>query len=59
MVALLNFEILKLFSGPCGAFCYLGHFKKLRIIIIIIIIIVRMRDDPRSVISWYDILHYC
>ena len=24
-------------SGPCGAFCYLGHFKKLRIIIIIII----------------------
>ena len=26
-------------SGPCGAFCYLGHFKKLRIIIIIIIII--------------------
>ena len=40
VVALLNFEILKLFfcslSGPCGAFCYLGHFKKLRIIIIII-----------------------
>jgi len=29
------------FSGPCGAFCYLGHFKKLRIIIIIIIIIVK------------------
>jgi len=26
-----------LLSGPCGAFCYLGHFKKLRIIIIIII----------------------
>ena len=25
-------------SGPCGTFCYLGHFKKLRIIIIIIII---------------------
>jgi len=20
-------------SDPCGAFCYLGHFKKLRIII--------------------------
>jgi len=29
-------------SGPCGAFCYLGHFKKLRIIIIIIIIIIIM-----------------
>jgi len=28
-----------LVSGPCGAFCYLGHFKKLRIIIIIIIFI--------------------
>ena len=26
-------------SGPCGAFCYLGHFKKLRMIIIIIIIV--------------------
>jgi len=25
------------FAHPCGAFCYLGHFKKLRIILIIII----------------------
>jgi len=27
-------------SGPGGSYCYLGHFKKLRIIIIIIIIII-------------------
>ena len=34
-------------SGPCGAFCYLGHFKKLRIIIIIIIIMVLL-TVPRA-----------
>jgi len=29
-------------SGPCGAFCYLGHFKKLRIIIIIIMSLLKI-----------------
>jgi len=39
-------------SGPCGAFCYLGHFKKLRIIIIITYCVIVAGASPGETKMW-------